>query len=156
MNTDTPAIPPAPADAPLASRLDRFLAQLIDVVIVVVASMVLFAILPANNLIVKSIVSAALLIGINWTFLPLGQTIGKKIMNLRIVRRSGEVMPVNDLLMKRMLPVLGANIVPFIGTIAVIVDALLIFREKQNTFHDDLADTKVIKLPTVSAPVSMG
>lgn len=156
MNTETPAIPPAPADAPLASRLDRFLAQLIDAVIVVVASMVLFAILRADNFIVRSICSAALLIGINWKFLPLGQTIGKKVMNLRIVRRSGEVMPVNVLLLKRMAPVLGASIVPFLGAIAVIVDALLIFREKQNTFHDDLADTKVIKLPTVSAPVSMG
>jgi len=44
-----------------------------------------------------------------------------------------------------------AVIVPFIGVLAVLVDALLIFRKQHNTLHDDIADTQVVEVPKVAA-----
>lgn len=45
-----------------------------------------------------------------------------------------------------MLPVQVAALVPIVGSIAVLIDSLCIFRSGRNTLHDDIADTKVIKL----------
>ncbi len=150
MNESPPVIAPGtPLDlsAPKASRVERLLAALIDGVIVAVITMVLMMIVRSQSVFLNGVLFAAIYVGINWKFVQEGQTIGKKVMNLRIVRKSGAPIAANDIVIRRMLPVLGANIVPYVGWIAVLVDNLLIFREGENTFHDDIADTKVIKLP---------
>ena len=88
-------------------------------------------------------------IAINWSALQNGQTIGKRALGLRIVRKDGSAIPAKRIITHRTLPVQVAALIPYVGTIAVFVDCLLIFRAGRNTLHDDIADTKVIKLERV-------
>ncbi len=92
------------------------------------------------------LLTVAALVGINWKFLPQGQTIGKKLMKIQIRSRDGSLIPVKDLITKRILPFYCAGAIPKIGPLLVIVDALCIFRPDRNTLHDDLAESKVVQL----------
>ena len=80
-------------------------------------------------------------------FLQHGQTIGKKLVAIRIVRKDGKPIDAIRIITHRILPVQLAGQVPCVGSLAVLVDALLIFRTDHNTLHDDIADTKVVVLP---------
>lgn len=95
---------------------------------------------------IVSALSTAAFIGINWKFLPQGQTIGKKLLNLQIQSRSGGLLPVNDLILRRILPVYLLGRASVITSLLVVVDALCIFRPGRNTLHDDFAQTKVVQL----------
>ncbi|MDZ4287087.1 MAG: RDD family protein, partial [Prosthecobacter sp.] len=84
---------------------------------------------------------------LNWTFLQNGQTIGKRLLKLQVQRKDGSRIPAVRNLTHRVLPITLLEIVPVVGGLIALVDALLIFREKHNTLHDDIADTKVVQLP---------
>lgn len=92
-------------------------------------------------------VNVLIMVAINWTFLLNGQTIGKKLLKVRIVRKDGSPIDRTRIITHRMLPVWIASVIPFIGSLAVLVDGLCIFRAGRNTLHDDIADTKVIQAP---------
>ncbi len=93
-----------------------------------------------------NVISVAVLVAINWKFLPQGQTIGKKVTKIQIQSRSGGLLPVKDIIAKRMAPLYLAGCVPFIGPVLVLIDALCIFRSGHNTLHDDIAGSKVVKV----------
>jgi uncharacterized RDD family membrane protein YckC len=93
-----------------------------------------------------AVVGIAIMVGINWNHLAKGQTIGKGLLQLRIVRKDGSPADRNHIILKRLLPVQIAAQVPVIGGLAVLVDCLCIFRGQRNTLHDDIADTKVVDL----------
>ena len=93
-----------------------------------------------------SVIGIGVFAAVNWKPLQKGQTIGKRVAGIRIVRKDGSPIPAMRIITHRLLPVQIAAIVPVIGSIAVLVDALMIFRPGRNTLHDDIADTKVIKL----------
>ena len=169
-------VPPPPPSAPgsnLATPWIRLAAALIDgivhAIVFLILSRIFFpapdpaaiqaavmqgdyrAIADAANpgffrILIVSLVSAAVFIGINWKFLPNGQTIGKKLLNLQIQSRNGELLPVNDLITRRILPVYIVGRLGIIGSLLVIADALCIFRPAQNTLHDDFANSKVVVL----------
>lgn len=74
-----------------------------------------------------------------------GQTLGKKIVGIRIVRYDNEDNPgfVVACLLRSLVPgLIGA--VPCIGPIFSIVDILCIFGEERRCLHDQIAGTKVI------------
>ncbi len=75
-----------------------------------------------------------------------GQTVGKKLLNMRIVGDDGRQLPFQELVLKRYLPLWIASSVPYLGMLAVIIDALAIFRENRKCIHDEIAKTKVIKV----------
>jgi uncharacterized RDD family membrane protein YckC len=111
------------------------------------------AIMPGKGiLLLTQVIGIIVLVAVNFVFLKNGQTIGKKLLKLQIQNRSdGSLLPVSDLILKRVLPLylvsaLSVAISPLIGII-VTVDVLLIFRAGRNTLHDDLANSKVVKLP---------
>ena len=67
-------------------------------------------------------------------------------------RTDGSLLPVNDLILKRILPLYGIQLIgtlttPIISGLAVLVDCLCIFRKDRNTIHDDIAGSKVVVLP---------
>lgn len=94
-------------------------------------------------------------IGINWVFLKNGQTIGKKVAKVQVQKRSGGLFTAQDLVLRRLLPIQLAASIPgmispflaWVGGIIVLVDCLCIFRADFNTLHDDIAKSKVVKLP---------
>lgn len=103
---------------------------------------------PFYMVILASLISIALLIGINWKFLQKGQTIGKLALKLQIQPKLGSgPLPAMTIITKRILPLYLVASIPFVGGIIALVDCLLIFRAGHNTLHDDIAGSKVVKLP---------
>ena len=93
-----------------------------------------------------------LMIMVNWNHLAVGETIGKRALGLRIVRKSGEAAGRSHIILRRILPLQIAALIPYnLGTVLVLLDSLLIFRAAHNTLHDDFADTKVVDLRPISA-----
>ena len=98
-----------------------------------------------------SAIGFGIMIAINWNHLGRGQTIGKGIMDLRIVRKNGTPAERSHIILKRILPIQLIAQVPILGGLFAIVDALCIFRSQRNTIHDDIAETKVINLRSLPA-----
>lgn len=73
-----------------------------------------------------------------------GQTIGKKIVGIRMVNRDGKVPGLLRLLFLRYLPIHLYNAMAFVGTILATVDFLLIFRRDRRCLHDMIAGTRVV------------
>jgi uncharacterized RDD family membrane protein YckC len=88
----------------------------------------------------------AIYIAVNGYFLHQnGQTVGKKLLGIRIVRSDGSKADLRRLIVLRVLPVWLAGLIPFVGQLVGLIDALLIFRASRKCLHDDIADTIVIK-----------
>lgn len=148
--------PPAePSAQPLASPWIRLVAQIIDAVIAIAVTGALqfiagyYSRISSGNIsflepILWSLVTMAVILGVNWNFLLQGQTVGKMVMKIRIVRKSGAPIDRTRIITHRLLPVWGASIIPYLGGLAVLVDVLCIFRTGHNTLHDDIADSKVV------------
>lgn len=76
-----------------------------------------------------------------------GQTVGKKLCGIRIIRRDGGLPTLWDSFGKRHMPVMVVSQIPFIGGLLTIIDACFIFRDNRRCLHDELAGTLVVKVP---------
>jgi uncharacterized RDD family membrane protein YckC len=74
-----------------------------------------------------------------------GQTIGKRILGIRIVRSNGEPATLGRIFLYRFLPVTLLGGIPVLGTLLTFTDILLIFRDSRKCLHDQFADTIVVK-----------
>lgn len=70
-----------------------------------------------------------------------GQTMAKKLLNIKVVRSNGEASSVGRIFWLRNIVNGLISIVPLYG----LIDALFIFSESRQCLHDKLADTIVIK-----------
>ncbi|PCJ61337.1 MAG: transporter [Planctomycetota bacterium] len=75
-----------------------------------------------------------------------GQTVGKKIMKIKIIYRDDSRIGFWGVFLKRYLIISFLGLIPFVGNIIGLVDVLLIFRENKACLHDDIAKTKVVKV----------
>lgn len=75
-----------------------------------------------------------------------GQTIGKLLLGMRIVRTGGERAGLARLLGLRYGIGWLINVIPVVGPIYGLVDALFIFRESRKCVHDIIADTIVVNV----------
>lgn len=96
-------------------------------------------------------VGFVVMVVVNWNHLAVGETIGKRALGLRIVRKSGEATDRNHIILRRILPLQIVSLIPYIGPFLALLDSLFIFRSAHNTLHDDIADTKVVDLRPVGA-----
>lgn len=147
----------APGSEPLASPWIRLVAQIVDGLILgVIFLPVMYlsgywsrAMASGGEMGLEPLLWAPIQIGvmlaINWNFLLQGQTIGKKLLKIRIVRKDGTPIERTRIITHRLLPVWLVSNIPYIS-IVLLADALCIFRAGRNTLHDDIADTKVIQL----------
>jgi len=169
-----PAALPVPetaaASAPLAGRGERLLAQTLDNVIGLACA------LPGLIMMALAAVSAGFGLGTDldklttaagfgaglmvtlaalialaavqlWMVVTSGQTIGKRVLDLRIVTFQDEANPgfVKVFLLRAVLPALiGA--IPLIGVPFALTDYCFIFRPDRRCLHDLIAGTKVIKV----------
>jgi uncharacterized RDD family membrane protein YckC len=102
--------------------------------------------------VVWAAVGLALMVMVNWNHLAVGETIGKRALGLRVVRKNGEAVGRSHIILRRMLPLQIVALIPYnLGTILVLIDSLFVFRSARNTLHDDIADTKVVDLRPVGA-----
>ncbi len=77
-----------------------------------------------------------------------GQTIGKRVMGIRVVRTDGNRVRFGRFIFLRWLPVTILGMIPFLGYVVTLLDSLLIFRENRLCLHDNIADTKVVTAAT--------
>jgi uncharacterized RDD family membrane protein YckC len=74
-----------------------------------------------------------------------GQSIGKRLLKIRIVRSNGERATLSRILFARYLPTEAMGMVPVIGMLYALIDILFIFRDSRQCLHDTIADTIVVK-----------
>jgi uncharacterized RDD family membrane protein YckC len=87
---------------------------------------------------------ALLVVNLMWLH-KYGQTIGKRILKIKVLRADGSRCALSRIVFARWLPVTLLGQVPLIGPIAGLVDALMIFREDRRCLHDLIADTIVVR-----------
>ena len=105
-----------------------------------------FEIFPS---IVMPLAIMVIYMAIQWTFWKAtGQSIGKKVMKTRIVNLDGSQANVRTIAFKRYGPIAILSMIPVVGGLIGLVDALLVFRGERNCLHDDIAGTRVIKIQT--------
>ena len=138
----------------LAERLDRLWAAIIDRCLFLPVALVAAILLPgmgrSDRLFPTVGLIVALLFGIAayqiWLLSTQGQTIGKRIMKLRIVKvadLSNGGFVTNVLL--RIGVTWVATAVPVLGTLFMLGNPLFIFRDDRRCLHDHIAGTCVIK-----------
>ena len=73
-----------------------------------------------------------------------GQTIGKKILGIKIVDLNGELPTVKRNLLKRYAVYFIPGQIPIAGQLFSIVNILFIFGKQKRCLHDHIAGTKVV------------
>ena len=102
-----------------------------------------------------SFILGALLAGLGWLILLVvqiwmistrGQSIGKRLLGIRIVKFADHSNPgfLHAWLLRNFVPGL-ISIVPYIGFLFVLVDLCFIFGDQRRCVHDHIAGTKVVK-----------
>jgi len=81
-----------------------------------------------------------------------GQSVGKRLCGIRIVRLDGSVPTLWDSFVKRHLAFLCLRQIPFAGYPLYLIEILFIFRENRRCLHDEFADTLVVKWPGCLSP----
>ena len=159
-----------------ATRMSRFLAFLVDcspvVVIGVVAGITMAAMMPglfSGNFDPRSIsgvgmfglfflvVGIAAIAWLVWNIVLLykyGQTVGKKVLGIRVVRMDGSRVSFARFVFLRWLGmavvggvlggICGALHIRYVGNLASLVDCLMIFGAAHRCLHDYIADTQVV------------
>lgn len=75
-----------------------------------------------------------------------GQTIGKRILRIRIVRSDGSPASLGRIVGLRIIVAKIPSMLCYLGSIYSITDACFIFREDRRCLHDLIADTIVVKV----------
>jgi uncharacterized RDD family membrane protein YckC len=148
--------------APDASRWIRLGAVLLDGLIGCVCAVPLLFAIPSllnssrNNSEPSPVVMAAFvamgllglaLLVVNLVMLARhGQTLGKRIVNVRIVRADRSRAGLGRIFWLRMVVPGLIGAIPFVGMLFRLVDPLFIFGEQRRCIHDLIADTRVVEV----------
>ena len=148
------------ADLPLAGRGRRFVATLIDLVLVPALAILLMLVTgvlehaadwsaagrPYVRMFLLGLTSYLLLNG--WLLWRRGQTVGKAAMGIAIASpTTGGPPPLWKLLAIRALffPILYLSFIPVVGLV-VLIDQLLIVRKQRRCLHDLLCGSSVLRM----------
>lgn len=74
-----------------------------------------------------------------------GQTIGKKLLGIKIIRTDGDRAGLGRIFFLRFLVPGLIGAIPIAGPVFSLVDPLFIFRESRKCLHDSIADTVVVR-----------
>ena len=72
------------------------------------------------------------------------QTIGKKVLGIKIVRSNGDRIGLGRIIGMRILPMSLLGAIPYLGGLISLADSLVIFGAERRCLHDMIADTIVI------------
>ncbi len=157
---DDPALPPHE----LADRGSRLAAKILDGVFAAVLAFACacaaFFIVPvfgledpdeqtntAIGLMFVAIIGSSLVI-LTWNAVWIskyGQTIGKRVLRIKIVRTNGSRVSLLRVIFLRWLPFAAIGFIPIIGFLVNLLDPLMIFSASQRCLHDLIADTDVVR-----------
>lgn len=93
-----------------------------------------------------SLAGFALWLGVNGYLLAKhAQSIGKRIFGIRIVNFDDDQRAsFSKIVLRRVLPVQVVGSIPVLGSIVVLLDAVLIFQKDRRCIHDHIAGTRVV------------
>ena len=92
------------------------------------------------------VLGALVVLAIDLTLLARnGQTIGKKVLGIKVVRVDGSPVSLFRVFFLRYVCNTFLTLIPIAGSLYSLVDCLMIFGESRRTVHDHIADTIVIK-----------
>jgi len=154
-----------------ASRTRRFFANLIDGIIIGLASTLLYYIyylingktiiiytysslydVPLTKLAIN-ILTDLIIIFIFYTLIPTyiwkGQTIAKRLLGIAVVKEDDSEVDLSTLLLRNLIWFTNPFQISFIKyliQLLELIDALFIFGEEKRTLHDRIAKTKVIEV----------
>ena len=146
----------------LAGRWSRLGAVVIDGIIGVILSLPLMSFfgvwnqigedgtLPLSTIIMLTVFGIVVFLLVNGYLLSkYGQTVGKKLLDIKIVDMKGDKPEFVPLIAKRYLPIWAVSQIPLIGGILALIDALFIFRKDKRCIHDLIAGTRVVENTTI-------
>ncbi|CAB9539257.1 hypothetical protein BROOK1789B_469 [Bathymodiolus brooksi thiotrophic gill symbiont] len=140
----------------LASRWSRLWASLLDALIILIIAMPIIyftngfdnifkGTIPATYVLFLVVIQIVVFIALNGKLLlNKGQTIGKMVLNIKIVTLTGELPSVKQHLIKRFGVYLLTSQIPFIGQFLAMINVLMIFGKKKRCAHDYFAGTMVV------------
>lgn len=73
-----------------------------------------------------------------------GQTIGKRAVDIAVVRTDGSRIGLGRYIFLRVVPVLILGMIPFVGKAINLIDPMMIFGKDKRCLHDLIADTIVV------------
>ncbi len=144
----------------LAQRKDRFLAAIIDSVIGLLVGLPFvflvgpylgfenFESQPGYQYLIPATIFSFIMFALihGYMLSQHGQTVGKKVLKIKIVSTEDKKVGLVKLLILRYLPISVVTLVPIAGSFLPALDALFIFRKDQRCVHDLIAGTKVVKV----------
>ncbi len=145
-----------------ASRLHRFIAFVIDVIVLIVIAGVLSAIgvvefsvseeVNATDGLIRAIIVVAYYVVLTVAF---GATLGKMAMGMKVVNRDGNKAGVGPVLIREIIAralgslltvVVGAGIGDLVGlTVVIVIVIMILFDERRQGLHDKIGGTFVVK-----------
>lgn len=143
----------------LADRGSRLAAKILDGLIGIggigIMAAIMIPVALAQNDREKSLMIVAVSLGIAltlgvlvWNLIWLhryGQTIGKRIVKIKIVRSDGDRVSLGRILGLRIILISILESIPFLGAIFSLVNVCFIFRDDRRCILDLIADTTVVK-----------
>lgn len=151
---------------PLASRWSRIGAALIDTLILMAVLLPLAYVMSSYTGVVEFSESAftnAVLTELAFQFLfclsalgayclvnwkqldKTGQTIGKKVLKIKVVDSNGQPSPVKKLVFLRYGLMLLISYIPLLGALITLTDLLMMLGSEKRALHDRIANTIVVK-----------
>jgi uncharacterized RDD family membrane protein YckC len=73
------------------------------------------------------------------------QSIGKMIVGTKIVALDGSNASLSLIILRRVLPISLVALIPGVGSVVGLVDAVAIFRKDRRCVHDLIAGTRVVR-----------
>ncbi len=133
-------------ERPLASRAQRFVANLIDGLLYVPLVLLLPLLEQGGEpvLLLVVLLAGALTVYQWYLTATTGQTLGKSWVGIRIVRNDGTPVNFASGVILRSWLVQFIATVPLVGTLFAVVNVLCIFNEERRCLHDYIAGTKVV------------
>ncbi|GAB4565671.1 MAG: hypothetical protein Tsb0020_16730 [Haliangiales bacterium] len=151
-------IEPAVQTARLATRGARFMAALVDAIVlnaIIIPIQYSFGVwdnfprmsqLNAGEMALYGAMGFAIWFLLQVYFLRQGQTIGKKLARIRMVNYGdGSRVSVGRLVSLRYLPINIVVLIPVIGPYLNFINILFIFGSERRCIHDHIAGTKVVQ-----------
>lgn len=151
----------APEDAELASLGGRLGAAIIDTIIMLIVTLVPIIIFyggwaewmeSASSesfafTLASTVFSYLMYIVVNGYLLAKnGQSVGKKMLDIKIVRTDGSRASIARLIAIRALFEHALLLIPLVDIWLSIIDVLFIFRRSRKCLHDSVADTIVVRI----------
>ncbi|MEV4557606.1 RDD family protein [Kitasatospora sp. NPDC049285] len=142
-----PGMPPAPGTRTLATPVDRFVARLLDGVIIGVVLGILSSIIGYNFVFLLLFAAAYVVYDGVMMLTQHGQTLGKKVMKIRVVSLAHGGRPTDNEFWARAGVWGGPAVVPCLGSLFMLVNGLWQLWDKplQQALHDKAAKTVVVK-----------